>query len=219
MKRKIKRSALVVGLGRFGSAAAERLVALGWDVVGIDLDPAVVQSMRDRLGHVLELDASDEAALASVGVPTFDACIVSGASSVETSILLILNLQSLGAKSIIAKAATEHHARILRRLEVDQMIFPERDAGIHLAESLQSPHLVQWVNLDQDHELAALRVPQRWVGQPLERWRELQRPSLTILARLDAAGNPIRLHPDTPLEEGEKIVVVGSPADILALGR
>ncbi len=219
MKRKSKRSALVVGLGRFGSAAAERLVALGWDVVGIDCDPEVVQAMRDRLGHVLELDASDEAALATVGVPEFDTCIVSGASSVETSILLVLNLQHLGAKCIVAKAATEHHARILRRLEVGQMVFPERDAGVHLAESLQSPHLLEWVDLDQNQELAAIRVPERRVGHPLGQWRELRRPSLKILARLSAAGQPVSLEQDTPLQLGEKIVVVGSPADILALGQ
>jgi trk system potassium uptake protein TrkA len=219
MKRISKRSALVVGLGRFGSAAAERLVTLGWDVVGVDSDPRVVQEMRDRVGHVLELNASDEDALAIVGVPEFDVCIVSGASTIETSILIVLNLQALGAKFIVAKSASEYHGRILRRLDVDKMIYPERDAGVHLAESLQSPHVVEWIDLDENQELAAVRVPPHRVGQPLSQWRELLRPSLQILARLDSAGKRREMEKDAPLEAGEKIVVVGPPQDILSLGQ
>jgi trk system potassium uptake protein TrkA len=219
MKRSSKRSALVVGMGRFGSAAAERLVSLGWDVVGVDSDPRVVQEMRDRVGHVLELNASDEEALAIVGVPEFDVCIVSGASTIETSILIVLNLQSQGAKYIVAKSASEYHGRILRRLEVDNMIYPERDAGIHLAESLQSPHVVEWIDLDENQELAAVRVPPHRVGQSLGQWRELLRPSLQIVARLDSGGRKREGEDDTPLQAGEKIVVVGPPQDILSLGQ
>ncbi len=219
MRRNRKRSALVVGLGRFGSAAAERLVALEWDVVGVDSDPRVVQEMRDRLGHVMELNAGDEDALAIVGVPEFDVCIVSGASSVESSILIVLNLQSQGAKFIVAKSASEYHGRILRRLEVDKMIYPERDAGVRLAESLQSPHVVEWIDINPNQELAAVRVPPVHVGETLSQWRELNSPAFQILARLDADGQRMDLDDDVPLRDGEKIVVIGSPRDILTLCR
>jgi trk system potassium uptake protein TrkA len=174
--------------------------------------------MRDRVGHVLELDASDEDALAIVGVPEFEVCIVSGASNVETSILLLLNLQSLGAKFIVAKSASEYHGRILRRLDVDKMIYPERDAGIHLADSLQSPDLVEWITIGTDQELAAVRVPQERVGTKLSQWGALRHPSLQILARLDAEGKRMDLQDDIPLRSGEKVIVVGPAPDILALG-
>ena len=218
MKRS-RQSALVVGLGRFGSAAARRLVELGWDVVGVDLDADVVQDMSDRIGHVVQLDASDEEALNTVGVPDFDVCIVSGASSVESSILLVLNLQHLGARCIIAKAATQHHARILHRLNVDQMVFPERDAGVHLAESLQARNLVEWIDLAEDLELGAVRVPEERVGTTLEQWRELQRPPFKILAHLNAKAEPRKLDPKAELRPGDLIVVVGPLSAMLRLGR
>jgi trk system potassium uptake protein TrkA len=165
----------------------------------------------------MELNASDEEALSIVGVSDFDVCVVSGASTVESSILIVLNLQSQGAKFIVAKSASEYHGRILRRLEVDKMIFPERDAGLRLAESLQSPHIVEWIDLDPNHELAAVRVPPHRVGTLLSEWGELHGPSLQILARLDSTGKPLDLRDDAPLQAGEKIVVIGSPRDVLTL--
>jgi trk system potassium uptake protein TrkA len=217
--KKRKRSALIVGLGRFGTAAALRLVALGWEVVGVDLNADVVQSMRDRLHHVVQLDASDEAALATVGVSDFDVCIVSRGTSMESSILLVLNLQQLGAKHIVAKAASEQHARVLQRLGVQQIVFPERDAGHHLAESLQSPNLVEWIDLSENHELGAIRVPENRVGTRLRYWREIQRTPLRVLARLSPKGEPLPLDMDAQLGPGEVLVIVGPLQDILSMGK
>ena len=214
---KEKHSALIVGMGRFGRAAAERLVALNWDVVGVDRDPEVIREIQDRLEHIVELDASDEEALATLGVPDFEVCIVSRAESIEGSILLVLNLQNLGAKVIVAKAASEHHARVLRRLGVQRIVFPERDAGVRLAEGLDSPHLVQWVKLWKDTELAVLRVPESRVGTQIKQWRELSRSALQIVAHLTAAGKPLELNPETGLGLDEILIVVGPTQAILAL--
>jgi trk system potassium uptake protein len=215
---RVKHSALIVGLGRFGSAAAERLMALGWEVVGIDLNAHVVQDMQDRIEHVVQLDASDEAALRTLGVPDFEVCVVSRGTSVESSILLVLNLQQLGAKCIMAKAQSDYHARILRQLGVNEIVFPERDAGVRLAESLQSPYLVQWLQISEDRELAVIRVPEERVGTSLKKWREMHKPSLQILGHLTAAGRPLNLDMNAPLGREETIVVVGTVQDIITLG-
>lgn len=214
-----RRSALVVGLGRFGTAAAERLTTLGWDVAGVDIDPEVVQNMRDRMAHVVELDASDEEALADLSVAEFDVCIVSrGGARIESSLLLVLNLQALGAVKIVAKASTKHHARILRRLGVDEIVFPEGDAGIRLAEQIQSPNLLQWIQISDERDLAALRVPDERAGSLISDWWRLNTPSLSILGHLDPAGRIMDFHPDTPLSRDEILVVVGPLDEILKLG-
>lgn len=215
--RKSRHSALVVGLGRFGSAAAERLVALGWDVVGVDVNTKVIESVQDRLAHVVQLDASDEAALSSLGVSDFEVCIVSRGDSIESSLLLVLNLQHLEAKRIVAKAASQYHARILVRLGVSQIIFPEADAGNRLAESLQSPHLAQWMQISEDRELAIIRVPKGRAGCPLNLWREIHGKSLQILGHLTPEGRPLKLDMHMPLQRDEILIVVGEVKDILAL--
>lgn len=210
-------SALVVGLGRFGRAAAITLRQLGWDVAGIDKDPEVIRELRMRMEHLIELDASDEEALRSINVPDFEVCIVSGGNSIESSVLLVLNLQQLGARNIVAKAASDHHARILRRLEVDEIVFPERDAGRRLAESLHVPHIAQYLPIGEHRHLAILRVPEEAVGTELGAWKVLSRPTLQILARLDWEGVPLSLDSEARLKSEETLVVVGSPADIQAM--
>jgi len=179
--KQARRGALIIGLGLFGRALAERLVELGWEVFGIDRDSDPVQEMRDRLDHVVQLDASDEEALATVGVKEFEVCVVTSGSDVEGGLLLVLNLQHLGAARIIAKATTEYHARILRRLGVGRIVFPERDAGKYLAESLQAPNLIQWVDLANERELGMVSICEARAGQTLSSWRALRRPDLRVV--------------------------------------
>jgi trk system potassium uptake protein TrkA len=216
---KSKHSALVVGLGLFGRATAERLRALGWDVVGIDEDAAVVQELRDSLSYVVQLDACDEEALATIGVPDFEVCIITSSESLENSILLALNLQQLGAKYTVAKVASVYHARIMWRLGVDRVIFPEYEGGTRLAETLQSPHLVAWIDLSKEQELGVVRVPETRAGSSLKEWKELQRPALQVLGRLSATGQVLELDWDVALERDETLVVVGPLAEILAVGQ
>lgn len=218
-RRNERRSALIVGLGRFGTATAERLIALGWDVVGLDVSAEVVQHMRDRLGHVVQLDARDEEALVTMDVPSFDVCVVSSAAGIESSLLLVMNLQQLEARRIVAKAATEYHARILRRVGVEDIVFPERDAGVHLAENLQAPNLVQWIHMKGERDVALVSVPGRRAGTRLREWREIHRPSLYLLGRLTADGKPVDLNRDIPLQEGDTLVVVGPLDELLTLGQ
>lgn len=213
------KSALIIGLGLFGRAAGERLTRLGWEVAGIDRSSSAVQEMRDVLGHVVQMDASDESALASLGVETFDACLVTVGADVEGSVLLVLNLQQLDARRIVAKATSPHHARILRRLGVDEIVFPEQDAGYRLADRLHAPNLLQWVNLRGDREIGVLSVPEHRAGEALGRWRELQAAGVKVLGRLSADGECLPPDPESPLEAGESLVVVASMDQILSLAR
>jgi trk system potassium uptake protein TrkA len=166
----------------------------------------------------LQLDASDEEALASVGVADFDVCIVSRGESIENSLLLVLNLQHLEARKIVAKAGSEYHVRILKRLGIEDVIFPERSAGAQLAEHLQAPHLAQWMEISEDRELAVIKVPKGRANCTLDTWRAIHRPSLQILARLSAEGRPQVIDRHVILQPGEILIVIGTHEDILALG-
>ncbi|MGA5472197.1 NAD-binding protein [Streptomyces arboris] len=49
----------VIGLGRFGSSLALELTRRGWDVLGIDTDPQLVQRHSDTLTHSAVADCTD----------------------------------------------------------------------------------------------------------------------------------------------------------------
>lgn len=58
-------SVAVIGLGRFGGALATELVRSGTEVLGIDTDEDVVQSLNGVLTHVVRADSTKEVALNS----------------------------------------------------------------------------------------------------------------------------------------------------------
>ena len=66
----------VIGLGRFGTAVAERLYALGNEVLVIDDDAERVQRMESRVTYAVVADARDEAVLRSLGMRNYDCAIV-----------------------------------------------------------------------------------------------------------------------------------------------
>lgn len=167
-REKARRSFLVVGLGYFGEAIATRLYELGQEVVGVDKDRDIVQRLADRLTQAIELDATDEDALAVLGVRNFDVCIVGRGSDLEDSVTITMNLKEQGAQHIIAKAMRAKHAKILEQMGTDQVVFPEIDMACQLAENLVRPKVIGEVDLGQGFVVEAIKPPERLVGKSLD---------------------------------------------------
>lgn len=53
----MKKSYVVIGMGRFGSSVAERLYELGNEVLAIDTDPDKVQRMESKVTCAVVADA------------------------------------------------------------------------------------------------------------------------------------------------------------------
>ena len=120
---------IILGLGRFGSAVATTLVELGHEVLGIDRDEEIINTLKDKITQAVQADITEERALTELGIKNFDAAIVSIGSDLETSILVSMMLKEMGSKNIIAKAQNNLHAKILKKIGVDKVVFPERDMG------------------------------------------------------------------------------------------
>src|SRR3990167_4282239 len=108
-----RRSFAVIGLGRFGSATATALVEMGQDVIGIDSSDERVREMSDSVLQAVQLDATDERALRTAGIQNVDVAVISIGENVESSVLVVMLVKELGIKTIIAKATTPLHGRIL----------------------------------------------------------------------------------------------------------
>lgn len=67
---------VVIGMGRFGRALALELVDEETEVLGIDEDAEVVQSLSGSLTHVVRADSTKEDAMRQLGVHEFDRAVV-----------------------------------------------------------------------------------------------------------------------------------------------
>jgi len=127
---------IVLGLGRFGSAVATTLVELGHEVLGVDNDEERVDALKDKITQAVQADITEERVLAELGVKNFDAAIVCIGTDLETSILVTMMLKEMGLKYIIAKAQNNLHAKVLEKIGVNKVVFPERDMGARIARRL-----------------------------------------------------------------------------------
>lgn len=172
----------VIGLGRFGSAMATTLTELGHDVIGVDADESRVQQLADVITQALQIDATDERALRAAGVRDVDVAVVSIGENIESSLLVVMQLRELGIRTIVAKAVTPLHGRILEKLGVSRVIFPEREMAVRVAHSLVMPNVLDYIELSMDFSIVEVPAPDAFVGRTLKQLELRPRLGLTLIA-------------------------------------
>ena len=138
---------VIIGLGRFGSSIAKTLYSLGNDVLAIDKDEDIVQEIADSVTHAVQLDATDENALRSLGIRNFDVAVVTIGDNIQSSIMATLLVKELGVKYIIAKGHSDLHAKVLYKIGADRVVLPEKDMGIRVAHNLVSANILDYIEL------------------------------------------------------------------------
>jgi trk system potassium uptake protein TrkA len=201
---------LVVGLGRFGSALAIELQDLGYEVLGIDRDPRLVQDHMDELTHVVEADATDPEALRQIfREGTHQAAVVAIGSDIEASILATQALVSdLGVPRVWAKAITAAHGRILSNIGAHKTIFPERDMGVRVAHLLTG-RTVEYMELDGNFALMETTVPSELAGRTLEESAVRRRHRVTVVCVKPPGGSFTYATPQTRVGEDDHLLVAG----------
>ena len=208
------REFVIVGLGRFGFHLAKTLFEMGYNVFGIDSDENKVQKSRDICTHVVQADATDEETLRSLGVSNFDVGIVSIGHDLESSVLVALILKEIGISEVIAKASSEIHGKVLERLGVDRMIFPERDMGIRLANHLAIRNIVDYLEITPNVSIVEISVSSEMEGESLKSLNLRAKHGINVLAI--RRGSEVIVSPDAdiPLESEDVLIAIGSNEDV-----
>lgn len=202
-------SVLVVGLGRFGSALAEDLQRLGHDVMAVDASATLVQEWSDRLTHVVQVDATSEAAMRQLGVDGFAVAVVAIGTGIEASVLSTGVLIDLGVREIWAKAITASHGRILERIGAGHVVYPERDTGRRVAH-LISGRLIDYIEFDDGFAIAKLRAPREAHGRTLAEAALRSRYGVTVVGVKRPGQDFTYARPETRVDAGDLLIVSGA---------
>lgn len=202
----------VIGLGRFGRAVCASFHRMGYEVLGIDSDEKrVAQILTDQLAaHAVQLDSTEVAALKEAGVFEFDTVIVAIGNYVEESVITTMNLKEAGVPHVVAKASSEIHEKLLRKVGADHVVFPEHEMGCALARSLTKPGILDRFELDPDNSIVEIIVPEVFDSQTISELRLRSRFGLNLLAVSNNGKFEINPEPGRRLRKGEAIVVIGS---------
>lgn len=206
----------VIGLGNFGFHTAKALFEDGNEVIAIDSEKAIVQTIDPYSSQAMVLDATDKMALKSLGLENMDAVVVATGPKISTSILICLYLQEIGIKKILAMALDEDHGKILERVGATEIIHPERDIALRVSRSLSHPNVLDFVPLTDEFDLIQINPPKEFIGKSLEELNLRAKYNAYIIAVKELISENFVLVPsaDFVIKDSSILIVLGKSEDI-----
>ncbi|NLK95410.1 MAG: TrkA family potassium uptake protein [Clostridiales bacterium] len=212
-----KKQFIVIGLGRFGTSVARTLYELGNDVLVIDNNEDLVQDISDSVTHAVQMDATDENALRSLGLRNFDVAVVTIGDNIQASVMVTLLVKELGVKYIIAKGNSDLHAKVLYKIGADRVILPEKDMGVRVAHNLVSSNILDYIELSEDYSIMEIQVLDEWCNKPIKDLKLRSKYGINVMAI--KRNDNINLNPsaDDLIKENDILVAIGSAEDLSSL--
>ena len=208
---------IVIGLGIFGSGVAEALHTEGNEVIAMDLVEDKVNRIARLVTEAVVGDATSADVLEKVGAAKADAAVVSTGDNMSASILAAMALKDIKVKEIYIKVISYDHARIMRKIGVTDIVFPERESAINLSTRIaRSQSIVNYVHIGSGLSLQEMAIPVRWEGKTL---RELKLPAqfrVSVVAVRDVLTDqliPVP-EPDAPLLDTQTLILTGDDASL-----
>lgn len=213
LAKKRDTAVLVIGLGRFGAAAAKQLVALDTEVLAVDTNMGFVQQYSDQLTHTVQADVTTKDALSQIGAADFGAAIVAVGSSIEASVLITANLVDLGVPQIWAKAVSSEHGKILERIGANHVIYPEAEAGERVAHLL-SGRMLDYVQIDGGFAIVRMMPPRVLQGKKLGEAKIRDTYKVTTVGIKKPGEEFTYATTDTFISADDEILISGQSRDI-----
>jgi trk system potassium uptake protein TrkA len=202
---------VIVGLGNFGSSVAEALYQEGHDVIALDIDEDAVDRAASHCSRAAVGDGRQTETLERIGASDADAAVVSTGDDITSSILTTLSLKDLGVEEIYVKVISREHARVMKRLDVTETVFPERDSGADLANRISDRGVLNYVRMS-GVGIQEMVVRDEWVGQTLRALDFRGTHNLTVVAVHDVVTDTVTTppDPDEPLGTSDTLLVAGT---------
>ncbi|MBM6837137.1 TrkA family potassium uptake protein [Clostridium saudiense] len=205
---------VVIGLGRFGESVAKTLYGLGHDVLAIDMDEDMVQEISDSVTHAVQMDATDESALRTLGLRNFDVAVVTIGSNIQASVMVTLLVKELGVKYIIAKGQSDLHAKVLYKIGADRVVLPEKDMGVRVAHNLVSASILDYIELSPDYSIMEMKALEEWNGKTLTELKLRSKYGINVMAIKKNDDINISPSADEIISADDIIVAIGSAEDL-----
>ncbi len=212
----------VIGIGRFGSAVCRELLRNGADVLAIDSSEKAIEELRQVEPSIEArvVDSTDEESMKEAGVLEMGTVVVGISEPIEASItttLIVKDTPGSLVKQVIARATSDLHEKMLKRVGADRVVFPSRMQGERLGLELIRPNLIERLELDDQTGIDEIKVPATFIGRSL---RDLNLRK-NYLVNVLAAGPAERLTVNPPakyiLQEDHVLVVMGLMEDLQKL--
>lgn len=208
------KSILLIGLGRFGRHIAMHLDQLGHQVMAVDNSDERAEDVLPIVTNAQIGDSTNEEFLESLGVRNYDVCIVAIGHDFQSSLETTSLLKDMGAKMVVSRATTDVQEKFLLRNGADEVIYPEKQLAKWAAIRYSTDHILDYIELDSDHTMYEIQVPENWVGKSIGMLDIRKKHKINVIGIKEAGKLKLTISPDTVLEAGETMLVLGSNKDL-----
>ena len=208
------KSILLIGLGRFGRHIAIKLDELHHQVMAVDKEDTRVDAVLPFVTNAQIGDATNEDFLSSLGVGNFDVCIVAIGDNFQNSLEVTSLLKELGARMVVSRAARDVHAKFLLRNGADEIVYPERQLADWAAIRYSADHILDYIELDEEHAIFEISVPEEWIGKTIGQLDIRKKYNINIMALKTNDIMSLEISSDTLLLKDSTMLVLGETKHI-----
>lgn len=208
------KTVLLIGLGRFGRHIAMKLNDLNHQIMAVDNNEERVNAVLSYVTNAQIGDSTNEEFLSSLGIGNYDACIVAIGDDFQNSLETASLLKELGAKKVIARAATDVQEKFLLRNGADEVVYPEKQLASWTAIRCTSDHILDYIELDEDHSIFELSVPKEWEGKTILQLDIRKRYGINILGVRENGILQMNVMPDMKFNSRNSILVLGNEKSV-----
>ena len=203
------KSILLIGVGRFGRHIAAQLAQLGHQVMAVDTDEERINEVMPFVTNAQIGDSTNAAFLRSLGVGNFDVCMVTISGNFQNSLETTSLLKELGAKCVVSRAERDVQAKFLLRNGADHVVYPEKQVARWAAIRYTSNHISDYIEIDDQHAIFEVEVPDIWVGRSIGELGVRRRFGINILGVKRAGKTDVSVTSETVLAKDETILALG----------
>ncbi len=205
---------LLIGLGRFGKNVALHLNQLGHQVMAVDDVEQRVEAVLPYVTNAQIGNSTNGDFLDSLGIRNFDVCIVAIGNDFQSSLETTSLLKEMGAKFVVSLAATDVQEKFLLRNGADEVVFPEKQLAKWTAIRYSADHILDYIELDEDHAMFEIPVPDNWAGRSIGQIDIRKKYSINIMGVKRNGKLELSISPDMVLEAGQTMLVLGKNKDL-----
>lgn len=203
------KSILLIGLGRFGRHIAMKLNEMNHEVMAVDWNEERVNAVLPYVTNAQIGDSTNGEFLSSLGIRNFDACIVAIGDDFQNSLETASLLKEMGAKQVIARASRGVQEKFLLRNGADEVVYPEKQLAAWTAIRCTLDHILDYIELDDDYSIIELTIPEDWSNRTILQLDIRKKYGINILGVREDGKLNMNVTPDTLLERGQSILVLG----------
>ncbi len=225
---KLKNHVIVVGYGRNGKQAVQKLITYKQDFVVVEIDEDIAVRSGNELIPFITGNANEDETLIRAGVERAGTLISALPEDADNLFVVLSARQINKGMKIISRASEETTYQKLKFAGADNVIMPDKIGGDHMASLVVTPDLVEFLDnlqVSTEGSVNVQEIPYKAVcpdshDRTIREIDLRNRTGCSIIGYKSPDGGYI-INPEANqlVEEHSKLIVIGRPEQIANLHK